>query len=103
MLSTPSQNGCHEVMPPLDVVTLESEFVRLEQLTLDHTAAMVAAASTDEPHTFRFFCEACADAGVETVWSVDVVSALRRRFVTSAAHISCPRCGDAHPRQFDRP
>ena len=34
-------------MPPLGVVTLESEFVRLEQLTLDHTAAMVAAASTD--------------------------------------------------------
>ena len=34
-------------MPPLDVVTLEGELVRLEPLTLDHTAEMVAAASTD--------------------------------------------------------
>lgn len=34
-------------MPPLDVVTLEGELVRVEPLTLDHTAAMVAAASTD--------------------------------------------------------
>lgn len=103
MLSNPSQIGCREVMPPLDVVTLDGEFVRLEQLTLDHTAAMVAAASTDVPNTFWFICAACADAGVETVWSIDVVSALRRRFVTSAEHVSCPRCGDAHPRQFDRP
>ena len=34
-------------MPPLDVVALEGELVRLEPLTLDHTAAMMAAASTD--------------------------------------------------------
>ncbi|MGB1084611.1 MAG: GNAT family N-acetyltransferase [Ilumatobacteraceae bacterium] len=34
-------------MPPLDVVTLEGELVRLEPLTLDHTAEMVAAASTN--------------------------------------------------------
>ncbi len=34
-------------MPPLDVVTLEGELARLEPLTLDYTAAMVAAASTD--------------------------------------------------------
>ena len=47
MLSTPSQIGCHEVMPPLDVVALEGELVRLEPLKLDHTDAMVAAASTD--------------------------------------------------------
>ena len=34
-------------MPPLDPVALEGELVRLEPLTLDHTAAMVAAASTN--------------------------------------------------------
>ena len=67
------------------------------------SAQQVAVATSDEPHTFWFMCAACADAGLETVWSVDVVSALRRRFVTSADDISCPRCGDAHPRQFDRP
>lgn len=38
-------------MPPLDEVTLKGELVRLEPLTLDHTSAMVAAASTD-PSTF---------------------------------------------------
>lgn len=67
------------------------------------SADQVATATTDAPNTFRFICATCADAGVETVWSIDVVSALRRRFVTSAEHVSCPRCGDAHPRQFDRP
>ena len=53
------------------------------------------------PKTFWFICAACSDARVETVWSIDVVSALRRRFVTSAEHVSCRRCGDAHPRQLD--
>ena len=67
------------------------------------SAQQVSAETTDVPNTCWFMCAACADAGLETVWSVDVVSALRRRFVTSADHISCPRCGDAHPQQFDRP
>lgn len=67
------------------------------------SAKQVATTRTDVPDTFWFICAACADAGVETVWSVDVVSALRRRFVTSAEHVSCPKCGDARPRQFDRP
>jgi len=67
------------------------------------SAQQVAAATTDAPNTCWFFCAACADVGLETVWNVDVVAALRRRFVTSTEHISCPRCGDAHPRQFERP
>ena len=67
------------------------------------SAKQVADATTDVPNTFWFICATCTDAGVETVWSVDVVSALRRSFVTSAKHVSCPRCGDAHPRQFNRP
>ena len=67
------------------------------------SAKQVTTTRTDVPDTFWFICPACADAGVETVWSVDVVSALRRRFVTSAEHVSCPKCGDARPRQFDRP
>lgn len=71
MLSAPSQTGCHEVMPPLDVVTLEGELVRLEPLTLDHTAEMVAAASTDRS-TF----------GLTTVPEANVQSV--ERYVTTA-------------------
>ncbi|MBS31938.1 MAG: GNAT family N-acetyltransferase [Acidimicrobiaceae bacterium] len=58
-------------MPPLDVVTLEGELVRLEPLTLDHTAAMVAAASTDRS-TF----------GLTTVPEANVQSV--ERYITTA-------------------
>ena len=58
-------------MPPLDVVALEGELVRLEPLTLDHTAAMVAAASTDRS-TF----------GLTTVPETNVQSV--ERYITTA-------------------
>ena len=58
-------------MPPLNAVTLEGELVRLEPLTLDHAAAMMAAASTDRS-TF----------GLTTVPEANVQSV--ERYITTA-------------------
>ena len=58
-------------MPPLDAVKLEGELVRLEPLTLDHTPAVVAAASTDRS-TF----------GLTTVPEANVQSV--ERYITTA-------------------
>ena len=75
-------------MPPLDVVTLEGELVRLEPLTLDHTAAMMAAASTDRS---TFGLTTVPEANMQ---SVERSSQPRKNSTSEAKALHLPRFAD---------
>ena len=73
-------------MPPLDVVTFEGELVRLEPLTLDHTAAMMAAASTDRS---TFGLTTVPEANMQ---SVEHITTAQEQYKRGVLHL--PRFAD---------